>query len=216
MIRKDPFILREALMQAYEYIVTTPRLAPALDIDEAKVYLKVTNTVEDTLIAMLIEAVADLFEDCTNLILVTTAFQTFRDAGSDLGLNYGRTTGGFNFELRRGNFQSLTAVNFLLDGTFTAYDFAANLTQTRRQPYACFVPKVNVATPLPDANPANVRIDFLAGFGDSDSDIPAGIQMLLQQMLMFFYQNRGDCSKEALPEMIVSQLDKYRLRSIGA
>lgn len=187
---------------AFKYEVETPRLEPAVTLATVKTWLKVTTTSEDAIINTLIDAATTEFERYTNLILVTTEFKTYRNSS-------------FCFELRRGNFQSLTTVKYLLDSVWTTFDFAANLVQTQQQPYALYVSKENSSDPIPDNQPANVEIVFKAGYGDSESDVPGSIQLLLMQMIAFFYENRGDCSAEALPEMIKNSLNNYKLRSIG-
>jgi uncharacterized phiE125 gp8 family phage protein len=187
---------------AKEYQISTPRAELPVSLATAKSFMKVSSNSEDTLITMLIGAATNMFERFTNRVVITTSFTTYR-------------TDDFCFELRRGDFQSLTSVEYLVEGTLTAYDFAAKLVQTQRQPYALFVPKNSGTDPIPDDHEANIKIVFVAGMADDEDGTPADVKLIILQLVAFLYENRADCSEEKIPDMLKEQMEIFKLRSLG-
>ena len=192
------------MLGAFEYELTQDRQALPISLADAKSFLKITSTAEDAIITTMIGAAADFFEDFTNKILITKQFRTYRDYYHCDGI-----------ELRRGNFQSIEDVSLLNNGTWSAYDFAANLTERQRQPYGWFILKNGAASLSTNASAAGIRIDFKAGWGDASSDLPADVILLLLQLTAFMYENRGDCAAETLPGMVLTGLKKHRIYDLN-
>lgn len=190
-------------MPNYVYDIIEAPVNLALDLAEVKLFLKIDDTSEDSLLTMLIKAASNEFENFTNRILITTKFRTYRD-------NF------CQFELRKGNFQELTLMEYFSNDAWNTYDYVNNLAEIQRAPYAQFKEKDDVAANIVLDEPSQVKIEFTAGYGDDSTDIPAEIQLILMELVLFLYANRGDCADEDYPNFLKSKMDRYKLRSISA
>lgn len=167
--------------KSYEVLVA-PATTP-ISLDFMKSYLKIdpSVTTDDDLITTLINAATLFFEDYTNYILINTGFRTYADFFF------------MQYELRRAVFNTLDAFEYSVDGTFQAVP-NTNYYTTQETQYSLLI--FNDWTSMPqdkDDKRQTVRIDFTAGYGDTQNDIPADIQIGLAQIVTYFYENRGDC-----------------------
>lgn len=206
---------RVANVERYEVLV--PPANKPLSLDEIKVWLKIplTQTEEDVLLQTLIDTAAIMFEDYTNRILINTTFRNFSNCFAQ------------SFEFSRGHLQSLVSFQYLnqdnnfidiesstyqvLDETFYWRIIFAefnNLPQDKQD-------EVNVFQ--------GIRTDFVAGFGENASDIPADIILGLKNHIASLYENRGDCnsgdcvscgSLGGVPSITKTIYNKYRHQTI--
>lgn len=186
------------------YTISTPRAAEAITLADTKLFMKVDGTAEDTIIAMMITAAHDLFEKMTNLIIIDTSFTVHFDNMDE-------------FELRRGNFRELTSVSYLSNGSWTNLASPTDyLENVQSQPFGLFRAYWNKVLPTFDRVNRPVRVVFKAGYGANATAVPAAVKLLLMQLTVFLFENRGDCAEENIPEGLKTQIDAYRIRKISS
>ncbi len=187
-----------------EVKLVTARVVPALRIEDVKSYLKVNSTADDFTIKTCIDAAADTFDAWTNKILITQTYMTyFEDISAAM-------------QLRRGNYQSLVLIEYLLAGVWTSYE-TSNFNVDVSDDYPVVLMQQNASAPNVDQDqPHPVRVTFKAGYGDKPNTIPPMTQLGLLQLILFVYQNRGDYDQGKLPSTLKLFLDNNKVRSLYA
>lgn len=184
-----------------QIVLVTDRPTPVLELDDVKSYLKIEHNADDFVIKLLTDAAANIFEDYTNRILLTKTFMGF----------YGNLDGP---QLRRGNFQSLISVQYLLANVWTDFDITG-YTIDQGDVYPRLLLLAEVDEPLTDCVPeGSVRVTFKAGYGDKVNNIPANDRLAILQIIMFMFENRGDYDPGNLPMGMQTILDQRKIRSL--
>ena len=156
--------------------------APAAEpvtLSEAKAHLRVTDTMEDTLISSLVEAAREEVELATGLALITQDWRLYLDNWPPSGL----------VRLRRAPVQSVIQV--------TVYDSAGNpqtvvppaINLDRNNRPARFLMPDGLNGPGKAMN--GIEIDFRAGYGATGTDVPDGLKRAILLLVGFWYENRG-------------------------
>jgi uncharacterized phiE125 gp8 family phage protein len=160
-------------------LVTAPTVEPIL-LTPAKLYLKVDNTTDDTLITEMIKASRQAIEDYLGYKLITQTWDYFQDEFTDPLIP---------------NIYPLQSVAWI------KYQDADNVTQTvSASDYNVFTntfpaqikPVVTTTFPIEGDYPAAVNVRCVVGFGDATADIPQletilrAIKLVLGEM----YENR--------------------------
>jgi len=174
--------VRDSQPETYT-VITTPTTTP-ITLDQVKEQLRLdtSDTSEDTYLTTLIEASRDCFESFTGRILIDTQFRTF--------FNLFRQS----FELRKSKLESLDAFEYSVDSTFIAVESSIYYA-TQESIYSRIIISEEDSIPTDkDDSFQSIRVDFTAGYGTSEDDIPSDIQMGLLQQVTDLYANRGDCS----------------------
>jgi len=189
--------------KAWPYIVTAAPGTTPVTLAEAKAHLKVSDATDDTLITSLIKAATDYAEKYTGRDLINRTYQTYRDDFCD------------SLELRRAPISSVSAVEYLVAGVWTAV--ASTVWQLNfGNDYRRLSLKVGQIWPTnQDAQEQAVRVTFVAGYGAATTDVPEEFRQGILQHVLALYENRGDCADEvALPPGAAALYDMYRIRSI--
>ena len=173
-----------------------------LDIDDVKQYMRISSTMQDNIIELMIDAAVGCAERYMNRDILTTTYENYRrDFSPDL-------------TLRRGGFQSLDLIEYLKDGSYTTL---ATTEYTLREG-GVFGEICEVCPPSDmDCDCNAVKITFKTGFGDDSDSVPADIKLALYQIIFFINENRGDCScvSESIPEAAMKMLNGYKIISAG-
>lgn len=164
---------------------------PATDpvtLDEAKAWLRIRTTADDSLLTALITSVTLFGEKFTNRVFVKRTIEGFFS-----GLSASKFETAPFIQLRRAPLISVDAVEVLVDGSYTAFtDFEVKNTNG--------FPRVLFANGIFDANPDTdtpypLKITFQAGYGVT-ADVPNDIKTALKAHIAFLYENRGDVLAE--------------------
>lgn len=186
--------------KAWEYEVISREDKSVVKIADLKAFMKISSKREDSVVQDSLSAAVFWFEKYTGLTLAETKFRTFRD-------DFGNVK-----ELRRTPFVSLEKIEFLVNDVFVAFDLTKTVLD-RRQPFTQIRLKQDQQWPFDiDRQVSAVKIEFTAGFGNH-CKIPPDIQLALKQLALFFFENRGDCSAETIPDMIKDVADQNRIRT---
>lgn len=190
------------------YVLVLPKSsADVVTLAEAKAYLRVTTTTDDTLIQSLITSAVQLAESYMNRDILTTTWLNFRN--SLMG----------DWTLRRGGFQSVVSFEYL-NPTYvvlptTEYkvsqDSVFGIIQDINFPFSS-IDGWPYSGPVADG----IKITFKTGFGDTAASVPELIKTAIKMTVGMLYSNRGDCCGDSgLPKAVETMLNAYRIINLG-
>ena len=182
--------------------LTTPPATEPVTLDEAKAHLKVDTTDDDTLIGTLISAARSKAEWNTGRAFITQGWTFAADGWPADNV----------FELPFPPMQSVTSVTaYALDDTATVLDPSAYQVDMVSAP-ARLTLKAAASPPVNLRGLNAVEIVFTAGYGDSESDVPALIREAILEIVADMYVNRGDAGE--IPLAALALLAPYRILNI--
>lgn len=196
--------------KAFTYNVTTAAANQPLQLDTVKTYLKIslTDKTQDDLLNIYIDAATDFAEKYMNRDLINKTYTTFRDDFNDC------------FELRRSRVSSIASIKYLISDVLTTVATTVyGFTDVTDYSDIFLEEDQEWPTDVDDVLQA-VEIIFIAGYGATDSSIPADIKIALLSHIAFMYENRGDCDlsgmKGNLPVTARNIYNSNRLINIGS
>lgn len=205
-------------------------------VDEAKLHLRVTDSSEDTLIAMLISAARIHAENVCRRVFVTQKWDLFLDAfpfytyyGVIPGYvpvdqlpsawmtmrNYAVRFRGSKIDIPFPRLQSVDAVKYLdANGVQQTLDPSAYVVDSISEP-GVLTPSVGTYWPDTQNTTNAVQISFTAGYGAA-VDVPAGIKSWILLRVGALYENREEVSvatRVTVQELpyVDTLLDPYRI-----
>lgn len=184
-------------------LVDGPQLEP-LSLIEAKTWLRVDGTDEDSLIQALIIAARLMVESEIGLVLLAQNWRIIGDAWPEeetIPVRIGRilsVAGGRVFPAS-GAAQALPSTNFeILRGA----DSDSILPLSR---------------PAPGRLRGGVEIDIRIGFGEFAAQVPEPLRLAVRQLVAHWYENRGDAamSERGIPAPVRALLAPFRRLRLG-
>jgi uncharacterized phiE125 gp8 family phage protein len=167
--------------------------ADIITLDQAKSWLRVSDSYDDTNIQMLIDATVTYAEKYMQLDLLTTTYEYYaRTFYTDL-------------TFRRAVAQSVESVEYLSNGVYTTMD-TDNYTVVSTGVYSRITDIESV--PSVDESSKAVKVTFKSGFGDTADSIPADIKFGLLSHVYYYYDNK--CSGDA-PTGVIDTYNNYRV-----
>jgi uncharacterized phiE125 gp8 family phage protein len=183
-------------------VLTTPPAIEPVTLDEAKAHLKVDTTDDDALIGTLICAARSKAEWNTGRAFITQGWTLAADCWPQDNV----------FELPFPPLQSVGSVTaYALDDTATVLDPSTWQADTVSAP-ARLALKTNASPPVNLRALNAIEIVFTAGYGDSESDVPALIREAILEIVADMYVNRGDTDE--IPLAAMALLAPYRILNI--
>jgi uncharacterized phiE125 gp8 family phage protein len=195
------------IQRAWTYTVITAADKCPVSLDDIKAYLKITNTSQDDELLTILKAATGIAEKMSNRDFITKTYRTFRDTFSDF--EGGSSIG---LEIRKSPLQSIEAFQYLVDDVWA--DVASTVYyNTVEDDYSGIYLVDGQSWPTGgDVRRQSVRIDFKAGYGDNQTDIPNDIAQAIKSHVLNYFVNRGDCSlSQALPEISKNIYYQYRI-----
>lgn len=203
--------------KAFPYNPINPPTTLPLSLSEVKSFLRVANpldTSEDALLTMLIQTASDFAQKYTKLTFFTTEFETYRDIFT------------YAFQLRKYPVQEVLIVERLVDQIFVPVDPLIYFLTKSNLNYPFITPRGNLTWPTQytpsSCQPQSIKINFVAGFGDAATDIPAGLRVGMLNHIAAMYENRGDCSNcdtsacsGSLPTETRNEYNMWKIISVG-
>ena len=61
-----------------------------------------------------------------------------------------------------------------------------------------------------------IEITYVAGFGANATDVPEAMRLAVSQLVAYLYENRGDMDAMAVPPSVMPLLQPYRILGIGS
>jgi len=184
-LRQDPLrVTRNRFLQR----ITDPASEP-LTLSDTKLYLRVDNTDDDTLITNLITAARMIAENWLRRSLITQSWKLAYDLGipESIWLPMGPVT-------------SLTSVVLVnMDSTTQTIDSSTywlNAAQNALIMFGCLIG-------------FRIEITYTAGYADADN-VPMPIKQGMLAHIAAMYDNRGDAGDDVLPAQSVGLYTPYR------
>lgn len=165
----------------------TIKTAPAVDpvsVEDAKTHLRIDHSADDSYIGSLITAALQYVERAeTNRALITQTWNYYLEA----------FPGGDVLELPLPPLQSVTGVYYTPDGDSEATFSSANYTVDTDSEPGRVVLNSNASWPGDELEEVNgVRVEFVAGYGDSATDVPEPLRQAIRLIVAELYENRED------------------------
>jgi uncharacterized phiE125 gp8 family phage protein len=171
--------------------VVTPPTALAVPLADAKIFLRVDGTNEDSLIAGLIQAATDHVERTTRRTMIYTTYRLKIDTFPEGPIELPRSpavdiTAGATYAYDMPSIdyidQSGSSVS-MLKNTEYEIDLAENPPQLNLPPLDYW--------PLTQAGKAKaVTVDFVAGYGPTAATVPALLKQAILLLVGHWYENR--------------------------
>lgn len=183
--------------------ITAPLIEP-VSLDDTKAHLRVDGTDEDALISSLILTSRLHIEAALGLALITQSWRLLLDRWPK--------EGEVRIPLRP--LQSISEVR-----TYNAAGASEVLATERYMVDAAANPgrlvPVGPGWPLPGRAANGIEIGFIAGYGDTDGDVPAPIRQALLLLVAHWYEHRDPVeigtAAAAIPAAVSRLLKPYRL-----
>ncbi len=177
-------------------LTTAPALEP-VTLDEAKAQLRVTYDQEDGLIASLITAARQRIEGELGIAMISTGFCETHDVWPLEVTTAVPVTDPLTalfsgpLRLRRGPLISVAAVAVAdWTGAFQAVNPASYAAEIASRPGR--ITPYDVAWPAPGVPIGGVRIDYTAGYGAAETDVPAPLRQAILQLVADNFEHRSD------------------------
>lgn len=186
LVTRDPLrLVRNRLLQSM-----TPPGSEPVTLTEAKLYLRVDNTNDDTLIADLITAARVFAEGWLRRSLISQAWKIAFDCGipDSVWLPMGPVT----------SVSSVTVFN--KDNSSQAADSSTYWLNAAQN--ALMLNSVLIGF--------RVEIIYAAGYGSSESDVPRPIKQGMLSHIAAMYDSRGEDGDAALPEQAAALYMPFR------
>lgn len=183
---------RPPFFKVMRKVITAPTTEP-ISTTEAKLYLKVDDSTDDTLIASLIKAVRQACEKYTGRQLITATLEANLDEFPDKSEDY-------TFELYGCPVSKINSIKYydssdVLQTLSTSVYLADYVSEPSRVSLA-----IGQSWPDVSGRINAVVINYECGYG-SASSVPDAIKAGLYLHLGHLYENRQDVTKEAVNEL---------------
>ena len=182
-------------MSTYQSFKRT--VAPAAEpitLSDAKTYLRVDSTAEDSLITNLITAAREKIESLTGRALITQTLElTLDDMPADRDIPLPRPP--------------LQAVNSVTVG-FTVIGSASYLVDIGGTPGRLIMRSGKALTPT---DKAQIKINYDAGYGDAASDVPSVLRQAMLMLIGHYYDSRDLTS---VPQGLNFMISDYKVRQL--
>jgi uncharacterized phiE125 gp8 family phage protein len=175
-------------IQAKDYVVETPPLSPALELNAVKEHLKITDNDSDSYLLSLIKVVTDQAESITGRDLINKTYKGFID--------YFPACSNRNIQIRKTKLQSITSIQYYVDNILTTFDSNKYYITESDNGFSTINLYEDESWPTNvDKRRQAVVITFVAGYGDDSCDIPAGLRQAMLSSIAMLYDDAGDCAE---------------------
>lgn len=196
------------------YTVPTEPTNLPIDLVSAKAFMKVTNSVEDSLITSLMTQATLVMEAYLNRWFITREDVV----GEFDSIKITRCECYPFIEVRRAPLISVASIETFTNDAYEALMVDEDYEIKKMDGFSRILFYENLNVDSEKAYP--LRMTFNAGYGATNSDVPTSIQLALLQLTNYLYLNRGDCLPEcvkggapvqSVPPHIASLVSKYRI-----
>jgi uncharacterized phiE125 gp8 family phage protein len=202
----DPNLLKEPNRR--RPLSTTLLIPPAfepLSLNDAKIFLRVDHDDDDDVISALISAARAHVEAQTRRALITQTWRLARDGWPITG----------QIKVRPAPVQSIATLRtYDHDGDELSHDpsiFAIDVE-------AGIIAAPPWSLPVPGRSLAGIEIDFVAGFGNAASAVPAPLLQAIRHLVAHWYDNRGlvalGSSLAIMPASVGAMISSYRVMAL--
>ena len=208
--------------QPINNILVTGATVLTVSLDNVKNYLKIPTsfTQEDALLTSIINSSTTFFERITGRDLITKTYKTYLDNFPVSNNTYklvGCTPISLSYKdngiiIKKSKLQTILSIQYYSNGVLTTWG-ETNYYFSDNSDYSGIYIVKDKLFPEIDERKQSVVIEFTAGYGVADIDIPNDIIMALLQMIAYLYDNRGDCEgSNGIPTM--AELSQGLIKSV--
>lgn len=213
--------------------IKTPPAVEPLTLAEAKTYLRITNSNDDSFITTLISAVRRRCEEYTQRALITQAWTLWLDRLPDRNCRYTAQYGdlpinhGTRFdealELPRPPLQSVTFMNsYAADNSTTVFSTSNYFVDTASEPGRICL-NTGAIWPVQGRRFNCYEIEFVAGYGAAGAAVPDDLKQGMFLLLKTLYADKSKfyesdeprslagVNDKSLPEIIKGLWNPYRI-----
>lgn len=161
------------------YKVTSGPAVEPVTRDEAKNWLKLSSTSDDSIVDMLIESARQVLEDRLNLKFITQTVEMRLDSfpvSPEIALEFYPV-------------QSITSVSIKTASGSAIFSTDAYTLDTTSQPARLYLNE-GYSWPTTKDEPEAVTITAVTGYGDTAADVPAKLKKLMLHAIGFEYEHR--------------------------
>jgi len=200
----------------------TAATALAVDIDEAKAHLRVTESAEDDLIESMLWAAQDMAEQATGRALMTQTWELSESEFPSINVwqiqNIAPTKLVLGFELTKPVVQSVTSITYT-DSEGVVQTLAADQYTLMNDDFGCsrIVPAYGVTWPENRGDSGSIRVTFVAGYANAAA-VPQAIKAWIKLQVSSLYENRESesyssraVSTTVKMSFVDRLLDRYRV-----
>ena len=165
--------------------ILIPPTSEPVSLAEAKLALRVTDTVEEALISRLIIAARQRLERALSLSLIAATYRETFDRWVS------RRQGSGAYRLRMGPLLSITAIRVADSlGNLAAIDPGLYRARIATRP-GLIAP---TAAGLPEAGigSGGLQVDYRVGFGETSADVPEPLRQALLALVAHGFENRDE------------------------
>jgi uncharacterized phiE125 gp8 family phage protein len=184
------------------YEITTPAAEDPVNFNTASEWCRDISTVDQTLVETLISAATKQCEKTTNRVFVSRTF-----TGKFVTTCVSPFEQNEYIELRRAPLISVTSVK--VNGVALTVDVDYIIKESSSFSRILFLNSIS-----PDADLGYpIEVEFVAGYGNQAAQ-PDWITTVIQQIVLFWYENRGDVStdkKQVLPQVAIPILRQHKI-----
>lgn len=195
----------------YRLVETSPPAIEPLTLDETKIFLRVDQTNDDALITTLITAARMFCEANTGRSLITRSYSLFLDRWPGARSPHSFIPGMEDQQYRipvalemctvalpYPPLLSVVQINiYAADNSVTVFDSGSYFVDTAGVPGRLVLTSGTVP-PLPGRIANGIEIQFTAGYGSSEDDVPILLRQGMLQVIAHLYEHRGDSPDQAL------------------
>lgn len=156
-----------------------------VSLEDAKAHLRINHDADDEVIAALIKTARQICEEYTGLALITRDCRLYLDQWPKHTLS-----------LPKPPLVNVAAVNvYDADGVPSEFPAAHYAVDTAGRPGRV---EMTGTPPWPGQALSGIEIEFSAGFGDSEDDVPSSLREGIKRLVAHLYMNRGDVGETAV------------------
>jgi len=192
-----------------------------VSLSDVKTWLKVPSTItaDDNLITAVIKSGAATFEKITGRDLINKTYKTYLDSFPCVdGLNYYTGVSSLapkyndnGIILKKSKLQSITSIQYYLNGVLTTWS-STNYYITDLPDYSAIYLVADKEFPSDiDIRKQAVVINFVAGYGSSDANVPEDAKQALLQFITYLYENRGDCASSKDMQAAMDLFSQFKI-----
>ena len=186
----------------YGLRTVTPAAVEPVTLGEAKGHARVTQSKDDSLVEIMIAAAREQAELFLNRQLITATLEMTLDRFPGGAFNFGGILHGSTgtIFLPRSPLQTVNSIDFVDVSGSTAPVALADVKIDSNSEPARITPKVGFVWPVTELEINSVIINYDAGYGPAETDVPGAIRLAILMGVADFYEHREAWSEIKLME----------------
>ena len=196
-----------------------------VSVAELRAYARIDDTIDATLLGVLIGAATKWCEEYTNRSFMSRTLRLHLDAISevDVPLHEGFREGPYQIylknyiELPKAPVSAVSSVKYFSDSDTESTWATTNYYVDLQSEPARIVLRDGGSWPTDLRNANGIQVNYTAGYGSTATDVPESIRVAIKQYATHMYEHRGDDEGRALnpPALVQNLLQPYKITRFG-